>query len=111
LNYDGAFYPTNVPAGQNYKLVFLNGCESTTAPTGNQFKNAFSAKALVGWSGDVDLETAVPVSQMFWPSLAGHRSVQLAVTRVKEKCFPAGTPPWIKVNMMLTILGDGTTKL
>lgn len=109
--YDDPVVPGDLPAGLDYTLVFMNGCQTadsgSTVPTG--FADKFSTDAYLGWDIGIIETTAQTFGEYFLEELNGSKTVSQARTAARDR-FILYSVGWNLVNDHLVILrGDSVT--
>ena len=104
---DGPFFPTDVPAGLDYRLVFLNACVSAQegSPAVQAFIQRFKADVYLGWKGMMNPVHALDFADRFFSRLDGERTVRQAIDDTIDSYLP-GDPRRISIEMNIRLCGD-----
>ncbi len=108
VDYGDPFFPSDVPAGADYILVFLNGCCSAQIGSGSNadaFKTAFNANAYVGWKTEILGPLAAGFASEFFSQLNGTKTITQAINAALGTYTPGGYA-YTAIANNIRVIGD-----
>jgi hypothetical protein len=109
VDYGDPFSPSDVPAGGDYLLVFLNGCCSAQISAGsnaNAFMTAFGADTYIGWKTTIMGGLAAVFAEEFFSQLDGSKTVTQAINATIGTYTPGSYAHTVVVNN-IRVIGNG----
>jgi hypothetical protein len=108
VDYGDPFFPSDVPTGADYLLVFLNGCCSAQIGSGSNadaFKTAFNANAYVGWKTEIMGGLAAGFASEFFNQLNGSKTITQAINAALATYTPGGYA-YTEIANNIRVIGD-----